>query len=111
MLHKALFMIPHHTLDFTTHTKRQVVEEEEERTASDEVSLKTTKTAKKLCPLTPQHKIARIAFATKWLALNLGNVLWSDETMVRSHPHSRKLRHRYSPYDDHCSSTNLRDSR
>jgi transposase len=55
---------------------------------------------KKSCPLTPQHKIARIAFATKWLALNLGNVLWSDETMVRSHPHSRKLRHRYSPYDD-----------
>jgi hypothetical protein len=44
---QSSLMFPHHALDFRTHTKRQAVEEEErlDSTASDEVSLKTTKTA------------------------------------------------------------------
>ena len=50
--------------------------------------------------LTPAHKAARVAFAEKWLVdgeETLGNIIWSDETMVRSHPFTRKQRDRWNP--------------
>lgn len=50
--------------------------------------------------LTEKHKLDRIAFAQKWLTDDgdsLGNVIWSDETMIRSHPFTRKQRYRWNP--------------
>jgi len=50
--------------------------------------------------LTDIQKQKRVEFARKWL-LNreetLGNIIWSDETMVRSHPFTRRQRYRYNP--------------
>lgn len=50
--------------------------------------------------LTRKNKEERVKFAKKWLINEedtLGNVIWSDETMVRSHPFTRKQRFRWNP--------------
>jgi transposase len=50
--------------------------------------------------LTAANKTARVEFAKTWLINDidtLGNVIWSDETMVRSHPFTRKQRYRWNP--------------
>lgn len=42
--------------------------------------------------MTPQNKLKRLLFARKWLNEELGNVIWSDETRVASHPNNRKVK-------------------
>lgn len=47
-------------------------------------------------PLKVVHKKARYEFASKWLVNGqnmLGNVIWTDETWVASHPNNRKTSH------------------
>jgi len=45
-------------------------------------------------PLTNANKLKRLAFANKWMEngiCTLGNVIWTDETRVASHPNNRRI--------------------
>lgn len=44
-------------------------------------------------PLSEINQRKRLQFAEKWLNEPLGNVLWSDETRVASHPNNRRVAH------------------
>ena len=47
-------------------------------------------------PINEVNRQKRVAFATKWLrngTCTLGNVIWSDETTVKSNPNTIKKRH------------------
>ena len=55
--------------------------------------VKTSPTLKP--PLSEANRIKRLAFANRWLVegvCELGNVIWTDKTMLKSHPNNRKIK-------------------